>query len=323
MRVGIVGQFGHANVGDEGILQAIMDSLGAEHEFVVATNLPFNMTDEYTRRVPNASDIRTLEDSRTDLDACIYGGGKVDWGFGWDYFIRVFAEDIPTMAYGIAVRTDQTLKHSRLYSLYGEFFRRFDVVTVRDIASEELLKPLHFSLNPQLTGCPAINLKEEKTLCPQGAVAVCPRYGDYNEKGEVDNNPQVDWIVKRLADVPRNEIMLIPFHPQDLEGHHRDMELCITINKRLGGGCYTFPCDGYNARKVKYAISRSKLVISGGRYHAIVWAMAHGIPCEITPTVGEPARSKLEGIKRMLEIYGRPALLEMEKENKRCFEGIF
>ena len=318
MRIGIAGQYGFGNVGDEGILQAIMDSLGMENEYIINTSLPFTMTQDYLQfRIPNALDVRTLDDTRTDYDTCLYGGGKVDWGFGWSYFIRAFAERIPTMAYGIGFRTDQQLGHNRLYPLYAKFLDYFNVVTVRDLESRDLLKPLTYK--PVLTTCPAINLKEERTPTISFEVTACPRYGDYNEKGEVDNQPQIEWFIQRLKDIPKDEIMLVPFHPKDLEGHYRDLELCQEISKRLGGGCYIFPCDGYNARKVKYAISRSKLVLSGGRYHAIVWAIAHGIPYEIAPTVQGVARIKLKELEVMDRAYGRDRLLEMEKENKKHF----
>jgi polysaccharide pyruvyl transferase WcaK-like protein len=324
MRINIVGQFGYGNVGDEGILMSIMDSLGLENEYIVSTSLPFTMTSAYSRRVPNVIDVRTLDDTRTDFDVCILGGGKVDWGFGWAHLLSVFAEGIPTMAYGIALRTDQK-QHYKLRRIFSAFFGRFNRITTRDLATAKLLTYLEaFST---LTSCPAINLKEDKTTCPEGTIIVCPRYGDYNEEGEVDNKPQIDWFVERLehylVEGQIEKVMLIPFYPKDLEGQPRDLELCKEINRGLGGGCNIFPCDGYNARKVKHAISRSNLVISGGRYHAIVWAIAHGIPYEIAPTIGEPSLSKINGLVEMDREFGKEKLLEMERDNCRLFEAMF
>lgn len=313
----MVGQFGFGNVGDEGILQAIMDTLGIENEFVVATSIPFTLTDEYHHRIPTAADVRTIEDTRTDFDACIYGGGKVDWGFAWGYFIRAFMANKPAMAYGIELRADQLIT-DKLNRLFDAYFNQFKQITVRDKTSQELLCYLG-----TLTMCPAINLKEEKTQCPEKAVVVCPRFGDYNEKGEVDNEAQINWIVSHLKEqYDRESVVLIPFNPKDLEGHLRDLLLCREINARMNGKCTIFPCDGYNARKVKYVISRSKLVISGGRYHAIVWAIAHGIPYEIAPTVTGVAGAKLAGLTKMHYEMGTINLLEIERLNKRLFEGM-
>lgn len=311
MKIGIVGQFGFGNVGDEGILQAIMDSLGVENEFIVATNLPFNLIEEYHRKIPAVTEVRTLDDTRVDYDALIYGGGKVDWGFGWGCFMRAISNTIPTMAYGVGF---MPAPH-RLGDLCRDFLLLLDSISVRGLDSHYFLGNIEVYANT-LTACPAFNLKEEKAGCLEGKIAVCPRYGDYNVNGEVNNNVQVEWLVQRLAPVDKGDIMLIPFYPMDLEGHPRDLEICQQVNKRLGGGINIFPCNGYNARKVKYAISKSRLVISGGRYHAIVWAMAHGIPYEIAPTVVGIAKAKLDDL-----VETRPTA-EMEKLNKQMFEAI-
>lgn len=323
MRVGIAGQFGFGNTGDEAVLQAIMDSLGLENEYIICTPLPFNMTDAYSHRVPNAVDVRTLEDARIDFDVCLYGGGKVDWGFAWNYFIKAFNANVKTMAYGISIRTDTNFN---LTSLYSDYMERFGAITVRDQESAIFMRNTFAPFgkpNVTLTMCPAINLKGEKTSVPDGKVAVCPRYGDYSEKGEVDNTAQIDWFVKRLASYNKKSITLIPFYPKDLEGNLRDLELCQQINRRLGGGCNIFPNDGYNPRKIKYAIANSELVLSGGRYHAIVWAIAHDIPYEISPLVTGIAWSKLKGLVEMDKKFGREKLLQMELKNKKLFEAMF
>ena len=298
---------------------AIMDALGIENEYIIVTSLPFTFLNDYHARVPTAVDVRTLEDARIDFDACVLGGGKVDWGFGWSFLLSAIAEGKPAMAYGIALRTDQT-KHEKLYPIYSKFFQRLNTITVRDEPTRFLLSTMN--VESKLTACPAINLKEEKRLTLEGSIVVCPRFGDYNQKGEVDNEPQIEYLVSRLKQEEKSDILLIPFFPKDREGHERDLVLCHEINKRLGGGCIIFPSTGYNARTIKYAISRSRLVISGGRYHAIVWAIAHDIPYEITPTISEPALSKINGLSKTFRLYGRNVLKEMELMNKKLFEEI-
>lgn len=319
MRIAIVGQYGNGNCGDEGILLAIMDALGFEHEYIAVTTLPFNMVSSYSNKVPNLTDVRTLEDTRTDYDVCLYGGGKIDYGFAWGHFIRAFQERIPTMGYGIQLLgADLSLR-----SLYAEYFKRFGAITTRDIPSRVEL--LALSVRSTETMCPAINLKEEKTSCVEGGIAVCPRYGDFKifgEKGEVDNSAQIDWFTQKLAGIETNEITLIPFHPKDLEGQPRDVELCREINRRLGGGCNIFPSDGFNARKVKYAISKSRMVLSGGRYHAIVWAIAHNIPYVFAPTVSGVASEKLRTLEHMYNVFGREKLMVKESKNKAIFEEM-
>lgn len=275
--------------------------------------MPFTFFNDYRKRVPNV-ELRTLEDTRTDFDALLYGGGKVDWGFAWSLFFNAFVNKKTTMAYGIGLRTDQIRTHFTLIPMYADFFRKFNAIAVRDGLSNFMLKAQH--VESQLTACPAVNLKEEKSGFGGDYIVACPRYGDFDANGNVDNKAQVEWFLKRLASEER--VVLVPFHPRDREGAPRDLELCQEICKWLGSRCITFPCDGYNARKVKHLISQSRLVISGGRYHAIAWAIAHDIPHEIAPTIGEPALTKLNGLTKI----SRESLLEGERNNKRIFEEI-
>lgn len=314
--------FGYANSGDEGILASIMDSLGFENEYIVSTSLPFTLTSEYFNRVSRVTDVRTLYDARIDFDAYLLGGGKIDWGFATEQLIRVMNAKIPVMGYGLGFRTDIQLSPG-LKDVLCQFLNLFNIITVRDLASKNFFHITDLTANLarlELTMCPAINLKEEKTHCPERMIVACPRYGDYDASGQVNNEPQIEWFVSRLKDC-KEEVLLIPFSPRDLEGHLRDLEVCNEISRRLGG-CHIYPTDGYNPRKIKYAISKSKLVISGGRYHALAWAAAHGIPYEVTPTITGLAKSKIDSFIEIHQKYGSEKLKEMEKLNKNLFEGM-
>ncbi|GAJ04886.1 unnamed protein product [marine sediment metagenome] len=75
--------------------------------------------------------------------------------------------------------------------------------------------------------------------------------------------------------------------------------------------------DGYEPRKIKYAISKSKLLISGGRLHALIWAVAHNIPYEVSPI----KHSKIANFIEMHKKYG-DKLKEMEKKNMKIFKEV-
>lgn len=316
MRVGIAGFYGFGNCGDEAILQAIIDEIGWDNEFIIHTSLPFNLTNIYTDKVPWATDVRTMEDMRTDFDVYLLGGGKVDWGFGWRQIFNIIANDVPLMAYGVGVPIDD--RYCKLYQLFSQFFNFFDAVTVRDMRSESLLHDLY--ANPILTMCPAINLKEEKVSCPENMIAVCPRYLDFNSKGETDNSKEIDWIVEQVQD-EKDDVLLIPFSPADIEGTPRDLAVCKEIAQKLRGA-RIFNMDPYKPRQIKYVISRSKLVISGGRYHALVWAAAHNIPFKAFPNASGIVKDKIDGFSEMYEKYGSEKLKEMARLNKTVFDGV-
>lgn len=304
------------NLGDEGILQAIMDELG-DNEYIVSTTLPFNLLSNYHRRFPNLRDVRQIYDTRTDFDAYTLGGGKLNWGYGWRQALAVFSAGIPSMNYAVAYGKHPSLYHPKLIQLYSEFLRQFDAVTVRDQDSFDIMEEI--GVKATLTMCPAINLKEEKWSCPENMIAVCPRYEDSDQFGNPgDNNPQVDWIVNRLKG-QGDEVLLIPFAPKNMEGTPVDLALCKEIASKLKGATI-LPTDGYNPRQVKYAISKSKMVISGGRYHALVWAIAHNKPYEVSPSA-LANYPRMQAILKTHQIYG-DKLKEMERQNVKIFKKI-
>jgi hypothetical protein len=122
----------------------------------------------------------------------------------------------------------------------------------------------------------------------------------------------VDWIVKTLnGGTKRDEVLLIPFSPQDREGNLRDLHLCQEISSILGGA-EILSTDGFSPRRIKYAISRSRLVLSGGRYHALVWAAAH-----VPFTTGEDAMKKFPKLLHFIHMFKKygSEIKEMEKLN--------
>jgi len=307
IRICITGFYGWGNLGDEGILLAIMDSLG-DQEYIVCTNLPWLLAEDYRKKVPSIREVRHIYDSRSDYDAFILGGGGLSWGFGWRQALTAFSSNKPCMNYGVGY-SDRSIYHPKLKPLYREFLKQFDAITVRGESSLQMVQELGGEAT--LTMCPAMNLREEKFECPENMIAVCPRYEDYGS-----NDPQLKWLADRLQDV-EDEVLLIPFAPYNMEGVPVDLALCRELNVRLKHS-QILDIDGYSPRKAKYAISKSKIVITGGRYHALVWATAHNIPFEACPTatVNYP---KIDAFQQMYLRYGNEKLREMEKKNRTVF----
>ena len=306
----ISGYYGMGNNGDEGVLLAIMDELGWENEYTVISPLPFNMCDSYKKHIPFAEDLRTQFDQRTDYDIYLLGGGNLNFGYSWQQVLQAFASDKPCMNYAVEYKKD-LFYNPKLHTVYKSFLEHFGAITVRDKHSQNLLREV--GVESVLTGCPALNLKERKINIAENMVVVCPRYEDFNVG---DNTNQIEWFVNRLQDM-KDEVLLIPFCPTDLEGQLRDLAVCKEIAVRLKGA-RILNVDGYSPREVKYAISRSKKVISGGRYHAVMWAMAHNVPFEVYPQ-GLVNYPKIQGLIEMYQEYGVDKLKEMERKNVQVF----
>jgi len=213
------------------------------------------------------------------------------------------------MNYGVGY--DKTsLFNDKLKPVYGSFLNNFDAITIRDESSFNLLKEI--GVDSILSMCPAINLEVEKFNCAKGMIVVCPRYEDY-----VDNDFQIKWIVDRLEGIG-DEVMLIPFSPYDIQGNMVDLHLCYEIKKQVPDS-RIFKIDGFSPRKIKYLISQSKLLISGGRYHALVWAASHNIPFEASPTCIDNY-PKIGAFIEMHKKHGN--LKKLENKNKEVFFKI-
>jgi len=310
MRIGITGFYGWGNSGDEGILLSIIESLGYDNEYIINTSLPFNLAYDYKWKLPLCvEEVRHLHDARMDYDIYLLGGGGLGWGYGWRQCFSIFSNSIPCMNYGVGY--DKTsLFNDKLKPVYGSFLNNFDAITIRDESSFNLLKEI--GVDSILSMCPAINLEVEKFNCAKGMIAVCPRYEDY-----IDNDAQIKWIVDRLEGIG-DEVMLIPFAPYNIEGNMVDLDLCYEIKSQVPGS-RILKIDGFSPRKIKYLISKSKLLISGGRYHALVWAASHNIPFEASPT----CINNYPKIGAFIEMHKKHGdLKNLENKNKEGFLKI-
>src|SRR3972149_7331445 len=319
MRICICGFYGWSNSGDEAILQSIMDELGLENEYIIWTSLPYCNTNwnNYYKILKdkgyNIVEIRSHEDLRTDFDCYLLGGGELNWGYSWRQCLSVFASGKPCMNYAVSYNR-RWYYSTKLHKLYYEFLKNFDVITVRDEYSLNLLNEVSAglgNLNIILTFDPAMNLKEQRFEdCPVGKIAVFPRFEDV-----VPNQPQLDWLMQKLKNVS-NDAILIACAPKNIDGYPVDLELCQYLKDRLPGS-QIINISPFEPRKVKYLVSQSRIVYSGGRYHPLIFAIAHDIPFKITPTAN--SYTKVQFVKDMYRKFGRDGLIKLAELNKKIF----
>lgn len=313
MRIQICGFYGFGNAGDEAILQSIMQELG-NHEYIISTSLPYSQQSFQNYSKITGKEIRLYEDMRTDFDAYILGGGELNWGYGWRQCLSVFSKNVPSMNYGVGYNK-RWYYNEKFHKLYYEFLKNFNVITVRDESSLNLLREienLESKLNPILTFDPAILLKEEKfENCPTNKIVVFPRYEDDN----LSNQPQIDWLVNELKDVS-NEVVLVACAPKNLEGMDVDLSLCKQLNEKLKGSTI-INISPFEPRKLKYLISKSKIIYSGGRYHPVIFAISHNIPFKFSPTM--KSYSKNQNLLEMYQKFGRDMLIFLANKNKELF----
>lgn len=312
MKIQICGFYGFGNVGDEAILQSIMDQLGTNHEYIISTSLPYSQQAFQNYSKITGKEIRLHEDMRTDFDAYILGGGGLNWGYGWRQCLSVFSKNVPCMNYAVGYNREWYY-NEKLHRLYYEFLKNFNVITVRNELSFNLIKEINTELNPILTFDPAILLKEEKFDCPTNKIIVFPRYEDNN----VSNQPQLDWLANELKNVS-SEVILVSCAPKSIEGIDVDMNLCKQLKDRLKDSTI-LEISPFEPRKVKYLVSKSKMIYSGGRYHPVVFAISHNIPFKFSSTISD---SKILSLLDMYNKYGRDGLISLANKNKELFLSL-
>lgn len=101
-----------------------------------------------------------------------------------------------------------------------------------------------------------------------------------------------------------------------MDGHHIDLELCQYLKDRLKGSTIV-DISPFEPRKLKYLISQCKMVYSGGRYHPIVFAIAHNIPFKFSPTAN--SYTKNQYILYMYQKFGRDGLIKLAGKSREIF----
>jgi len=298
-----------------------MEQLG-NHEYIISTSLPYSQQAFQNYSKITGKEIRLHEDMRTDFDAYILGGGDLNWGYGWRQCLSIFSKNVPCMNYAVGYNK-KWYYNEKFNKLYYEFLKNFNCVTVRDESSLNLLRELNstinkdnselnYELNPILTFDPAILLKEEKfDNCPKNKIVVFPRYEDDN----LSDKPQIDWLVNELKDVA-SEVVLVACAPKNLEGIDIDLNLCKQLKDKLKDSSI-IDISPFEPRKLKYLISQSKIVYSGGRYHPVIFAISHNIPFKSSSS--SSLYSKNLSLIDMYNKFGRDMLIFLVNRNKELF----
>lgn len=318
----ICGFYGYGNMGDEGILYAIMDtirSIDRSPAFIISTTQSLAPREKYHTFIkgeyPEVLALRDTYDTRNDYDVLILGGGNLNWGYGWRLALSAFASGKKTMNYGVGYtpHLGAPLYHTKLNTLYHDFLDQFDVVTVRDEYSHRLLTEMN--VRHTLTMCPALNLLLQPSRPEKFGVVVCPRFEDSDEIGRpVSNQPQIDWIVERikmLYDRDKENITLLPMAESDIA-------LCKEIKFDIPNPSKIIRPD--SPRTAKRIIANSSLVISGGRYHAVLWAIAHNIPYTMSSTGNR--YKKTPDLMGEDDAFGYEGLYLRELKNKDLLEDL-
>lgn len=183
LRVGISGSYGGFNLGDEAILQVIVNQLRRSLPVEITV---FSREAEDTRRRHDVDRVvqlraRSRLESRQvvgDLDLFILGGGGILYDADAEMFLRevYLAEEVGTQVMVYAVSAGPLLD-ATVRTHVRDALSRVSVLTVRDRLTRELLEELGVRREILVTADPALLLEEEPLTLEEilSAEAIDPR----------------------------------------------------------------------------------------------------------------------------------------------------
>lgn len=313
-RVGILGSYGGMNLGDEAILQCIVQELrrSVPVEITVFSRNPEDTLERH--RVERAIPVRSL--SRQEimpeierLDLFLFGGG----GILFDADIRGYLREVmlahelgvPVMVYAIGAGP---LREAQSQALVRQALNRAAVVTVRDREAHKVLEDAGVHREIKVTADPAFLLQPEplprSSLHKEGITNTRRLVGiSVREPGPAAPDISAehyhsllanaaDYVVDRLD----ADLVFVPMEPQTLDLQHSH----AIISKMACARRATVLKGDYSSGQILSLVGRFRFAL-GMRLHFLMFAAMQHVPFVALPYAG-----KVLGFLEQLEALQQP-----------------
>jgi polysaccharide pyruvyl transferase CsaB len=294
MRVVISGYYGFGNLGDEAVLAAMVaalrDRLPQAHVVVVSGRPTLTRLLHGVASVPRTGALRAL----VGADLVISGGGglvqDVTSARSALYYLTLLGVATllarATMVYAQGIGP---LRRWWLRKLAQSVVNRVTVVTVRDEDSRRFLqeiavrRPVQVVADPAfaLDPVPVTQIRDLIGARRPARIGVALRPWQDNRYLE----PLLQGLHAACVDIGA-EIVALAFHPQ------RDLGVCAHAARAIGGQVIAGLSPGE-----MMAVTGTLDLMVGMRLHALVYAVARGIPL-----VGLSYDPKIDGLLRQIEL---------------------
>lgn len=313
-RVGISGSYGGLNLGDEAILQSIVEQLRVSLP-VEITVFSRDVGDTRERHgVERAVPVRDLTRAEVipelkRLDLLILGGG----GILFDAEARIYMREVmlahelgvPVMTYAISVGP---LHDPAAQKVVRSGLTGAAVITVRDRAAGRVLEEIGVHKDIVVTADPAFLLTPERlsraALKREGVDPARTLVGmSVREPGSAAPDIDEDIYHKLLANVADfmvdrydADILFVPMEPQQL-----DMQHCHAVASKMLKASRASVLKGvYSAAQLLGLMQHFSFAV-GMRLHFLIFAALQGIPF-----VALPYASKVSSLLESLELQMPP-----------------
>lgn len=314
LRIGISGSYGGNNLGDEAILQGILQQLRESLEAHVTV---FSPDAEDTRRrhaVDHVVPVRELsrEEVRPEvagLDLLVLGGGGILYdGKALTYLREVaLAHElgVPVFVYAVSVGP---LFNPEARNALRDGLNRAAVITVRDRGSQQLLEEIGVTAPVRVTADPALLVAPDpavdESLAAEGLTPGHRLIGiSVREPGEAAPNLNVGHYHQLLANaadymVDRYDatLVFVPMEPRMLDPQHSHAVIAGMANARRA-----------LVLKREYSVAQTLSMMGhfefalGMRLHFLIFAALQGVPF-----LALPYSNKVTGFIREFEMATPP-----------------
>jgi polysaccharide pyruvyl transferase CsaB len=314
-RVGISGSYGGLNLGDEAILQGIIEGL--------SRSLPVEITvftrdaEDTRRRHPTVARVVPVRElARKEilpeirrLDLLILGGGGILFDEEAQIYLRevelALENNVAVMLYAIGAGP---LKTSQVQAHVREILERVDAVTVREAKAHKVLEDIGIGREIVVTADPAFLLQPDQP--PRGAFdlgglrRVRHLVGmSVREPGgaapDIEQNVYhallanaADFMVERYD----AGVVFVPMEPRMRDAQHAH----AVISQMFHAQRATVLTGEYTSAQLLALVGRFDFAI-GMRLHFLIFAALQGVPF-----VALPYASKVEGFLADLDIVMPP-----------------
>lgn len=296
VKVGISGSYGGLNLGDEAILQSIIEQLRSSMnaEITVFTRSCEDTLDRH--KVERAIQVRTLARPEvipevTRLDALIIGGG----GILYDAHARIYLREaeialqngVPVMVYAVGAGP---LKEPPVQQYVKTVLNSVNTLTVRDRRSRQILEESGVQREILVTADPALLLKpepiENSLLKREGITGKRKLIGiSVRETGVAAPDIREEHYHKLLANAADfiierfdADVIFIPMEPKAFDLQHSH----AVISQMLRPQRATVLKENYSSGQLLSILSRMEFAI-GMRLHFLIFAAIQGIPFVALP----------------------------------------
>ncbi len=310
LRIGISGSYGGINLGDEAILEGILDQIRKDLQAEITV---YTRDAEDTRQrhgVENAVLIRDLtrEEAKEQiegLDLLILGGGGILYDKDAESYLRevdlAHEYGVPVMVYAVSagpLNDSKTREHVR------DSLNRAAIITVRDRQGKRLLEEVGVEKQILVTADPALLLEPEEL--PDSALEREGLEGRHRLVGFSVREPgpaapdidvehyhallanAADFIVDRLE----ADIAFVPMERKKMDVQHAH----AVISQMQHAPRATVLKGEYTARQMITLISSFEFAV-GMRLHFLIFSALAGVPF-----VALPYASKVTGLIEDLEM---------------------